>query len=101
MNDKVRQHLIDYATTRGWKTDEETLCEIVTEGKLIHKQLGEEHRWYHEEYRVVEVNGMLIGYDWFNVTGDDSIRDMGLELDVKSICEVKATTKIVTDYVKV
>jgi len=101
MTEKIKKHLTDYAISKGWETDDDTLFEIVREGKRVYEENSSEHRWYVDQFRVVEVNGMHIGYDDFFMTGDNSASDMGLKYDYNSICEVKQVQKTITVYEKI
>ena len=49
---------------------------------------------------VVEIDGMLIGFDDANTTGDKSPSDFGWEFDPSSICEVVAKEVVTTVYEK-
>jgi uncharacterized protein YuzE len=102
MNEKIKAHVIAYAEKQGYGTDNDTLYEIIREGKQVYSEIGSSHRWYDEMFIVTEVDGMLIGFDWFHVTGDTSISDMGLDFEPDSICEVEAkeVTKIVYTKLK-
>jgi hypothetical protein len=37
-------------------------------------------------------------YDWFHITGDASASDMGLELNLASVCECAKIEKTITAY---
>lgn len=50
---------------------------------------------------VVEVDGMLIGFDGATTTGDDSPSDKGWEFNPSSICEVQAKEVTTTVYGRV
>ncbi|HEX6427973.1 MAG TPA: hypothetical protein VF008_09825 [Niastella sp.] len=101
MNEKIRQHLSEYATSNNWQTDDGTLFEIIREAKRVYSVKIGSHRWYDDVFIVVDVNGMKIGYNDFYMTGDNSPSDMGLEYDIDSICEVRPVEKTVTVYEKV
>lgn len=98
MNEKVKKHLAAYAEKQGWGTSDKELFEILMESKVIYSEIVGEHRWYEDEFRVVEVDGMLIGYEGFHTTGDASWRDMDLEHDIKTIREVSKKEKTVVVY---
>lgn len=100
MNEKIKSHLLAYCESNNWDADEENIIECLKEAKTIYSEIGPSHRWYDEKFCVVEINGMLIGYDWFHVTGDTSISDMGLEFDINSVCEVEKKQKTIYYYEK-
>jgi hypothetical protein len=101
MNEKIRQHLSEYATSKNWQTDDDSLFEIIREAKSVYSETIGSHRWYDDTFMVVDVNGMKIGYNGFYMTGDNNPSDMGLSYDIDSICEVKLVEKTVTVYEKV
>lgn len=95
MNKKIKKHLENYCRKQKYNTTE---LEALLEGKEIFSKTTKSHRWYDAIFRVVEVDGMLIGYDWFYMTGDNSPSDMDLEFDVKSVCEVVKRQKVIDYY---
>jgi hypothetical protein len=101
MNEKIKQHLTEYAISRNWQTDDLTLFEIVREAKKVYSEKIGSHRWYDDMFNVVDIKGMNIGFNDFYMTGDNSPSDMGLEYDINSICEVKEVEKKVIVYEKV
>jgi hypothetical protein len=89
MKENIKKHLENYAISKKWSTDEKTLIEIITEGKEVHSEMIDEHRHWDDVFKVVEVNGMLIGYESAHTTGDISPREAGWEFDPSTICEVE------------
>ena len=61
----------------------------VWEGERSHR------RHWADVFRVVEIEGVLIGYGAAETTGDDSPHDKGWELELDTICEVAPVTKLV------
>lgn len=98
MKENIKKHLEEYAISKGYGTDDATLIEIVREGKQVYSEVTGSRRWWDEVFTVVEVNGMLIGFDDAHTTGDLSPRETGWEFDPKSICEVEKTEKVITVY---
>jgi len=74
------------------------MIEALTEGEEVSCEIGSAHRWYDEETKVVRVNGRLIQYDWFHVTGDNSISDMGLQFDLNQVVFCEEYQETVTKY---
>lgn len=89
MNTKILEHLKKHNEKHGWATDEACIIETLTEAKVIWSKKTSQHRWWNDIFRVVKINGMLIGYDYAEATGDNSLRDLGWEFNMESICEVK------------
>lgn len=98
MNEKIKAHLIAYCESKGWETSDEGLMEVLKESKPLFKEIVGEHRWYEDEFRVVEINGMLIGFMDFHMTGDNNASDMGLEHDIRKVCEVEKNQKTIDYY---
>jgi hypothetical protein len=101
MNDKIRQHLISHAVKNDWSTDDKTLVEILTDSPVIHESKISASRWWNNIFRVAEIDGMLIGYDYAQVNRDESLSDIGWGFDERTICEVKPVEKKVIVYEKV
>lgn len=101
MNDVIKQHLIKVAEANKWGTGDKELFEILLESKPIHKEIVGSHRWYDDQFKVVEVDGLLIGFYDFYMTGDNNADDMGLEHDYDSVCLVEKTQKIIDVYTPV
>lgn len=102
MNEKIKAHVIAYNEKRGWEISDESLFETIMEsGKEIYSEVGASHRWYNEKFVVVELEGMLIGYDTFDTTGDAGWKDLGLEHDISKVYEVEKKQKTVDYFVKV
>lgn len=99
MNEKIKAHLTAYCQSKGWATDDDSIKELLTETKPLFKEVGDAHRWYDELFIVVDINGMLLGYDYYHTTGDNSLKDMDLELNLNTVREVEAKEKTVTYYV--
>jgi len=98
MNEKVKAHLIAYCESKGWGTDDDTLMEVLSEAKELYRKTTGSHRWYDDLFKVVEVNGMAIGFDDFYMTGDNSRSDMDLNYDLSSVCEVEKKQKTIDYY---
>jgi hypothetical protein len=100
VNEKIKNHVAEYCKKEGWGTDEKTIIEVIRESEVVwSKDLGSS-RWWGNEFRVCEIDGMFIGYNDAYTTGDDSPWDKGYEFDPKYICEVekKEETKVVVTF---
>jgi hypothetical protein len=99
MNEVIKQHVLAYSAKKGYGTTDKDLFEIIREcGKEVYSEVKGSHRWYDKEFKVVDLDGMLIGYDDFHTTGDSNWHDLGLEHDINSIVEVEKRTKTVDFY---
>lgn len=101
MNEKIRQHLVTYAAKNNWPTDDDTLIEILTEANDLYKRKVSDSRWWYTEFIVVDIDGMLIGYEYASANRDEHVRELGWEFDPSTICEVKAVEKTVIVYERV
>ena len=85
LNPAVESHLKAYCEKKGYSTDQKDMVDLVLEEHTVWRETGDSHRWYDEEYCVVKIDGKLIGYAWYHMTGDASPNDMGLDVDLSSI----------------
>lgn len=103
MNAKIKDHLTAYANANGYDTTDDGLMNILLDTyDYVFEEITGSHRWYEDKFVVVEIDGMLIGFDTFHTTGDNNWRDMDLEHDINSVCEVvkKEVTTTVYEPVK-
>jgi len=98
MNQKIKNHLIEYCKKRGLKTDDQSLLDVLLEEDTIHRKRHEIHRHWDEYFYVVEIDGMLIGYINAESTGDLTPEEMGYKFDTGMICKVREREKIITLY---
>jgi len=98
MNEKIRQHLKDYAVKNNWSTDDDSLIEIIRESNVIWRGDEDDHRHWTECTSVVNINGMFIAYADAMTTGDANPEDKGWEFDPDAIWEVTPKEKITTIY---
>jgi len=104
MNEKIRKHLEKANEKEGIQIEDlednwiyMTLNEL---GKEVYSEPAGNRRWWKNIFKVVEINGMLIGFRDAVTTGDDSAEDKGWNFDENSICEVerKEEMKVVVTY---
>ena len=98
MNEKVEKHLQAYCVVKGFEPDRSNLKEALVGAKEVWEGDEDEHRWCIFTSRVVEVDGMLIMYNWGKCTGDNSLEDAGFEWDWDSVFEVEPHEVTVTHY---
>jgi len=98
MNEEIKKHLIAYCESKGYGTTDKDLTEVLTESNSIFSEITGSHRWYDDEFRVVEINGMLIGFYDYHITGDNSREDMDLFIDESRITRVEKKQKLVDHY---
>ena len=89
MNEKIKQHVKKYNESKGWPTDNDSLIETINEANSIWTGNRENHRWWDEIDKVVEIDGMLIKFVWAEANRDESIFELGWDFDESSIHEVR------------
>ena len=103
MNKKIRKIIEDEFNKNPQSytlEDDDVLLEELTEGNLVEETLIAEQDWWNIYRYVIKVGEHYIGYFDAKTTGDDSVRDMGYEIDEDTICEMIPVQKTVTVYVK-
>ena len=102
MDEKIRSHVAKYNAANAWETTDKSIVETIREGKHVWSGDESSRRWWTDCFTVVDVGGMLIGFDDAKTTGDESAEDRGWEFDQESICEVrsKEVTTTTTVYEK-
>lgn len=101
MTQAIRDHVTAYCKSKNYETSDDNLFEIIREhGKWVFSEIIGTHRWYEDEFVVVNFQGMLIGYNDIHTTGDHGRSDMDIDWDLNSICEVEPKEIITTIYVK-
>lgn len=98
MNATIREHVIKYLEKHGEQTTDDDIVEAITDSAEVWIGDADRHRWWDNHFKVVNVDGMLIGFDWATTTGDDSASDKGWEFDPSSICEVEEKQVTTTIY---
>ena len=103
MDEIIKQHLIKYAASQGWTTDDTDgmLREILLEADPVWEENTGSQRWWHNFFTVVEIDGMLIGFGSAKTTGDNSPDEAGWKFDPKSVCRVVAKSVTTTIYEKI
>lgn len=99
MNEIIKAHVIKHNLEKGWDTSEESIIETIRDGgKHVWSGNDKPRRWWTDCFTVVDVGGMLIGFDDAKTTGDDSPTDKGWDFNPESICEVTAKEVVKTVY---
>lgn len=105
VNEQIRKHVAEVIAKEDGialeAVTDEMIVEFITDSKCIWSDEEDSHRWWNDVFRVVEINGMLIGFEWAETTGDNSARDCGWEFDPKSICLVERKEVLRTIYKRI
>jgi hypothetical protein len=98
---ELKQIVKDYCISKGWGDSEATLEEALTCDEPIYREPAGGHRWWNDVFKVVNINGTLIGFIDAETTGDQSAREMGWSIDWNKLCEVEAKEVTMTVYERV
>jgi hypothetical protein len=99
MNEKIKAHVLKYHEKMGFKyNNDDNLIETIQEADVVWSGNDSKRRWWTDCFTVVDIEGMLIGFDDAKTTGDDSPCEKGWEFDPDSICEVEAREITTTVY---
>lgn len=102
MNEKIKNHLINYCKTKGYEATDESLIEVVTQAKIIYEGKRDVHRWYTLIPSVVQIDGMYLQYDYcFIHSEESSVEDCIGGYKLSDIIEVKPEIQPTTVYVPV
>jgi hypothetical protein len=101
MNEKIFNHVANYNKSKGWEETQESVIETIMEAKQVYSETTDSRRHWDEEFVVVEIDGMLIGFEGASTTGDETAEDKGWSFDPETICEVVAKEVTKTIYVAV
>lgn len=99
MDEKVFNHIKAFNESNKYGTGEEDIIETLQESKVLWKGNEDKHRWWTVYTYVVEINGMYIGYEDAETTGDMNAREAGYEFDIDSICEYEPKEITTTIFV--
>ena len=103
MNKKIRKIIEDEFAKKPHSytlEDDDVLLEELIEGELVEETLIAEQDWWNIYRYVIKVGEHYIGYFDAKTTGDDSVRDMGYEINEDDIWEVTPIQKTMITYVK-
>jgi hypothetical protein len=105
MDENVREFLKQDAIKNGYKTDDATLIDLLTDEEPVWEGYEDERRWWTTVVRVVRMKAdegyRYFSFGWAKTTGDDSPEEKGWNFDPDTIQEVAPVTKMVevTEYV--
>lgn len=101
MDERIKNHISKYSEVQGWgkvETDGDIL-EILRGENNLHREEVDRRRWWNVYQYTVEIDGMLIGYDYAEANRDESVYDLGYEFDPSTVCEMEKKEKTVIIYV--
>lgn len=87
VNPKILEHI--RASYSDEPLDFQMVKDVLLDADEVYKSKGDRHRWWTQYFVVVDIYGMMIGFDWATSDGDDTAEDKGWEFDPESICEVE------------
>lgn len=94
------EHLKKYCIEKGYEFSNDIVYEILSEANSVWCGEEDHRRWWADYTKVVEINGMLIGFDAAMSTGDMSPKDLGWVFDIDSVKEYtfKEETVVIRKY---
>ncbi len=95
---EIKKILEGVCLREGWPATDKDFAVVLQESEEVYSEIGSAHRWYDEKTVVVKVDGWLIQFDDYHLTGDNSKSDMGLEFDLSSVKFCEAYQVTVTKY---
>ncbi len=98
LDQEVKAFLEEICKREGWESTDESFTELLLDGDEIHYEMGASHRWYDEKTVVIKIGESFIMYDWYHITGDNSVSDMDLAFDLSSVCFCEPYEETVTRY---
>ena len=98
LNPEIRIIIEAVCLREGLEANDSDIVEVLRERGEVYSEIGASHRWYDEKMVVVEIDNHLIQFDWYHLTGDTSVSDMGLEFDLSSVKLCEAYQVTVTQY---
>lgn len=98
LNPEIEKILEAHCIKNGWGTTGRDFVEVLTESREVYSEIGSAHRWYDEKFIVVKIDDKYIGYDYYQVAGDNSIFDMRLDFDLSSVCFCEEYQVTLTKY---
>jgi hypothetical protein len=91
MNAKIFDYIKKYCENKGYDLiDEVTVIQVIREADHIWKSKGDRHRWWVCYTYAIEIDGMFIGYDDAEKTGDMNAEEARYQFDLDSIKEYQA-----------
>lgn len=98
---ELKQIVQEYCVSKGWGELDNALEECLTCADPVFQEKSGSHRWWNDVFKVVEINGTLIGFTDAETTGDQSAREMGWSIDWNGLCEVEKKEVMTTVYERV
>lgn len=98
LNPEIQKILENVCNKHGWEISDATFAEILIEADWVDSEIVNSHRWYDEKSVVVKIEDRFIQYQYYHVTGDNSLSDMGLEFDLSSVVFCEEYQVTITKY---
>jgi hypothetical protein len=95
---ELKEFVKVYCRSRGWMDDDLNVEEVLLYGDTVYTRVDGEHRWWNDVFRVIDIDGTLIGCYGAQTTGDNSPRDVGWQFDWNSLCEVERREVVTMVY---
>jgi hypothetical protein len=101
MNQKIFEHVKAFNINHKWVEGitEEHVIETIRDSATVATCDIYNRRWWAEHTRIVEIDGMFIGFRDAYTTGDESAADKGYAFNPDTIREYKPVPVTVIQYV--
>ena len=93
----LKLFLVKYAKDEGYETDDDSIMNMLNESPRLHQEVIGSHSWYEDIFAVVEIDGVFIGFNTYNIL-TESVHSLKLNIDSVQEMEEKES-KLIT-YVK-
>jgi hypothetical protein len=81
------EHIASYIKKKNWTVDDGMIHEVLMDAKMVWKGDEDRRRHWNTYTFVVELDGMYIGFENAESTGDMSAWEKGYEFDIDTVCE--------------
>lgn len=98
---EIKDYIILYYADQGYdeyEINDDFIEESLKEEPCIYKDDVSEHRWYTVIEKVVKIGDKYFRFEDYYITGDTSAKDMGLNFNWNSLCEVEPYDVVTTKF---
>jgi len=98
---EIKDYIILYYADQGYdeyKINDDFIEESLKEEPCIYTDDISEHRWYTVIEKVVKIGDKYFRFEDYYITGDTSVKDMGLNFNWDSLCEVEPYDVVTTKF---
>lgn len=101
MEEYIRKQLDNYCKANDWDPTDQNAEMVLAESDIVYEEKIKSRRWWDEVIRVVEIDGMFIGFEYAVSTGDEPATELGYAFDLEKVWEMRPVTKTVVAYERI